>query len=114
MATMRALILLPLLLAACGPTNPLAGTWERDDPKAEGSLTLMIDHSSDKVLVCRKARDGSDCDLHGTFRLQDGKVAVRGTWDDGVVAEWEGELTDNMLVLRIDGKQVNFRRASGN
>jgi hypothetical protein len=113
MTSRRALLLLPLLLVACGQTSPLAGTWERDDPAADGSLLLMFDRASDQAMACRKGRDGSDCDLKGTYRLQDGKVTLQGTWDDGVAAEWAGDLTDRMLVLRIGGKQVIFRRASG-
>ena len=53
-----------LVLAACGGgSHPLAGTWQRQGPAAGGSMQLMFDKDSDKVLVCRKQADGTDTDL---------------------------------------------------
>lgn len=100
-----------LVLTACGGgTAPLAGDWQCRQLPGGGSLKLMFDRDSDRVTACRLQADGTDTDLHGTFRLQDGTVRIDGVWDDGVAAIWTGRLDAEGLQLRIDDQPLSFER----
>lgn len=105
---------LPLLLAACGDSHPLAGAWNQELPGDAHGMHVSFDTKGDRVDIGTAPRpDGTHDHLHGTYTFDAAKKAVTvkaKLLGDGKADTWTGTLDgDHLELTSADGK-ILFHR----
>lgn len=108
---MRLLSLFPLLLlAACGGSHPLAGTWVQKVAAGQPALELEFDDRSDKVLG-HTERGGAHVHLEGTYRLAGQDLSIEASWSDtGEGVRWSGSVQGKRMALHGAATELVFEQ----
>jgi hypothetical protein len=103
-------VLLSLLLAACGPRtpkyrNPLVGTWARTN---DGSMTLLEDGTFHSRWTNFSAKPAADWSYDGTWEIKDGFlvcVVTNANAHNTTNAEAVGSV-ERYSIVRVDNNQL--------
>ncbi|HEB53714.1 MAG TPA: hypothetical protein ENI87_10720 [bacterium] len=105
-----------LLLAACGGSHPLAGSWSEVTADGKPGMTIEFDADSDAIAVHLAPRpDGghghAGGELKYAFDGQTGAVTVRAELlGRGKPSTWTGKLSGDRLELGAADTKLQFQR----